>query len=146
MSIRLKIITPEKTIIDQDVDEVVAPGYYGEFGILPGHARYITILKIGELTYRSAADEKCLAINWGYADINQKKMTVLVETAEFEHEIDYNRALDAKQRAEEELKHLTPIDAQYVAAISALERAAIRLRVSNRYRSKSSNRTISYNK
>jgi ATP synthase F1 subcomplex epsilon subunit len=60
MTLRLTIITPERVIVDKDVDEVVAPGWLGQFGVLPGHARFITLLNIGELTYRAGNEENTL--------------------------------------------------------------------------------------
>jgi F-type H+-transporting ATPase subunit epsilon len=130
MPLKLTIITPEKVIVDKDVDEVVAPGWLGEFGVLPGHARFITLLRIGELIYKSGSEEKHLALDWGFAEINQTRMTVLVETAEFDQDIDYKRALAAKQRAEEELKKITTMtDAQYEAIEAALKRALLRLEI-----------------
>ena len=133
MPLKLTIITPEKIIVDKDVDEVVAPGWLGEFGVLPGHARFITLLNIGELIYNTGGEEEHLAVNWGFAEINQTRMTVLVETAEFDHDIDFKRALAAKQRAEEEIKKTSMIDAQYEALEAALKRALLRLDLYQKY-------------
>ncbi len=133
MPLKLTIITPEKVIVEKDVDEVVAPGWLGEFGVLPGHARFITLLNIGELKYKTGGEEEHLAVNWGFAEINQTRMTVLVETAEFDHDIDFKRALAAKQRAEEEIKKVSMIDAQYEAIEAALRRALLRLEIYQKY-------------
>ncbi len=133
MPLKLTIITPEKVIVEKDVDEVVAPGWLGEFGVLPGHARFITLLSIGELKYKSGGEEDHLALNWGFAEINQTRMTVLVETAEFDRDIDYKRALAAKQRAEEAMKKISMIDAKYEAIEAALKRALLRLEIYQKY-------------
>ncbi len=133
MPLKLTIITPEKVIVEKDVDEVVAPGWLGEFGVLPGHARFITLLNIGELKYKTGGKEEHLAVNWGFAEINQTRMTVLVETAEFDRDIDYKRALAAKQHAEEEIKKVSMIDAQYEAIEAALKRALLRLEIYQKY-------------
>jgi F-type H+-transporting ATPase subunit epsilon len=133
MPLKLTIITPEKVIVEKDVDEVVAPGWLGEFGVLPGHARFITLLNIGELKYKTGGEEEHLAVNWGFAEINQTRMTVLVETAEFDYDIDFKRALAAKQRAEEEIKKVSMIDAQYEAIEAALKRALLRLEIYQKY-------------
>lgn len=138
MPLRLTIITPEKVIIDQDVDEVIAPGWLGEFDVLPGHARFISVLKIGELRYKTKGEEQHLALDWGFAEVNQSRMTVLVETAEFDRDIDYKRALAAKQRAEEQLKKITFSDAQYAAVDAALKRALLRLEIYSKYGKKRS--------
>ncbi len=134
MPLRLTIITPEKVIIDKDVDEVVAPGLLGEFGIFPGHARFISLLTIGELKFRTGSEEEHLALNWGFSEVNQTRMTVLVETAEFDHEIDLKRALAAKQRAEEQLKNVASLmDARYAALEATLKRALLRIEISQKY-------------
>lgn len=133
MTLKLTIITPERVIVDKDVDEVIAPGWLGQFGVLPGHARFITLLNIGELIYKIGNEEEHLALNWGFAEVNQTRMTVLVETAEFDHEIDYKRALAAKQRAEEEMKRISMDDAKYEAIEAALKRALLRLEIYQKY-------------
>ncbi len=133
MTLKLTIITPERVIVDKDVDEVIAPGWHGEFGVLPGHARFITLLNIGELIYRTGGQEEHLALNWGFAEINQTRMTVLVQTAEFDHEIDSKRALAAKQRAEEAIKGVSMMDARYEALEAALKRALLRLEIYQKY-------------
>lgn len=130
--LRLDMVTPYKQVLSQDVDEVTAPGTVGEFGILPGHTPLLTTLKIGELSYRQGAETFHVAVNWGYVEVEEDKVTVLVETAEPADEIDLERAKAALGRAEEALKKLSPEDKDFLAQQAAVERAMIRIQVAGR--------------
>jgi len=130
--LRLDMVTPYKQVLSQDVDEVTAPGTVGEFGILPGHTPLLTTLKIGELSYRQGAETFHVAVNWGYVEVEEDKVTVLVETAEPADEIDLERARAALGRAEEALKKLSPEDKDFLAQQAAVERAMIRIQVAGR--------------
>ena len=98
--LRLEMVTPYKQVLAVDVDEVTAPGTLGEFGILPGHTPLLTTLKIGQLTYRQGSELFHVAVNWGYVEVENDKVTVLVETAEPADQIDLARAKEALSRAE----------------------------------------------
>lgn len=115
-----------------EVDEVTATGKIGEFGVLPGHAPFLTSLKIGELTYKNNGVTEHMAHNWGYFEIRDDKIIVLVETAEASDQIDLERAKAALGRAEEALKKLTPEDKQHKIYEAALERAIIRMQVAGK--------------
>lgn len=128
----LEIVTPYKKVVDIEVDEVTATGKLGEFGILPGHAPFLTSLKIGELCYKAGGVSTSMALNWGYFEVKDDKIIVLVESAEYAEDIDYERARAAQIRAEEELKKLTPEDKQFKIFEAALERSIIRMQVSGK--------------
>lgn len=128
-SLKLTLVTPYKTVLEQDVDEITATGSLGEFGILPGHAPFLSSLKIGEFTYKIGNKIEHMAVNWGYFEIEDDKVTVLVETAETALDIDLDRAKAALGRAEEALKKLHPEDKSYKVMEAALERALIRMQV-----------------
>lgn len=130
--LRLEMVTPYKHVLSQEVDEVTAPGTIGEFGILPGHTPLLTTLRIGELSYRQGGETFHVAVNWGYVEVENDIVTVLVETAEPADEIDLERAKAALGRAEEALKGLTPEDKEFAVMESALERAMIRIQVASR--------------
>ncbi|HXV21258.1 MAG TPA: F0F1 ATP synthase subunit epsilon [Desulfuromonadales bacterium] len=130
--LRLDMVTPYKQVLSQDVDEVTAPGTVGEFGILPGHTPLLTTLKIGELSYRQGSETFHVAVNWGYVEVEEDKVTVLVETAEPADEIDLERAKAALGRAEEALRKLSPEDKDFLAQQAAVERAMIRIQVAGR--------------
>ncbi len=130
--LRLDMVTPYKQVLSQDVDEVTAPGTVGEFGILPGHTPLLTTLKIGELSYRQGSEIFHVAVNWGYVEVEEDKVTVLVETAEPADEIDLERAKAALGRAEEALRKLSPEDREFLSQQAAVERAMIRIQVASR--------------
>ncbi|MEI6206964.1 MAG: F0F1 ATP synthase subunit epsilon [Desulfuromonadales bacterium] len=129
---KLEIVTPYKKVVDTEVEEVTASGKLGEFGVLPGHAPFLTSLKIGELAYRNNGVLEHMSLNWGYFEIRDDKIIVLVETAETAGEIDVERAKAALGRAEEALKKLTPEDKQFKVYEAALERALIRMQVAGK--------------
>lgn len=132
--LRLELVTPYKQVLSEEVDEVTAPGAIGEFGLLPGHTPLLTTLKIGELSYRQGGALLHVAVNWGYVEVEDDKVTVLVETAEPADEIDLARAKAALGRAEEALKALSPEDKDFLIMQSALERAMIRIQVAGKKR------------
>ena len=129
---RLEIVTPYSRVLDMEVDEVTATGKIGEFGVLPGHAPFLTSLKIGELVYKNNGISEHMALNWGYFEIRDDKIIVLVETAETAEQIDLERAKAALGRAEEALKKLTAEDKQFKIYEAALERALIRMQVAGK--------------
>ena len=126
------MVTPERLLLSEEVEEVTAPGREGEFGVLPGHTPFFTLLKVGEVMYRSGGKENYLAVSGGFAEVLPERVTILAEAAELAHEIDVERAKRAKERAEERLKELAPLDVEYAQALSALERALTRLKVAGR--------------
>jgi len=128
----LQLVTPYKKVLSQEVDEVTAPGTMGELGVLPGHTPLLTTLKIGELSYRDGNETFHVAVNWGYLEIEEEQVNVLVETAEPADEIDLARAKAALGRAEEALKRLSTDDKKYKIMEAALERALIRIQVAGR--------------
>lgn len=128
----LQLVTPYKKVLSQEVDEVTAPGTMGELGVLPGHTPLLTTLKIGELSYRDGNETFHVAVNWGYLEIEEEQVNVLVETAEPADEIDLARAKAALGRAEEALKSLSTDDKKYKIMEAALERALIRIQVAGR--------------
>ncbi len=129
---KLEIITPYAKVVDAEVDEVMATGALGEFGVLPDHAPFLTSLKIGELCYKNNSVLSCMALNWGYFEIRENRIVILVETAEHAHEIDVERARSAQTRAEQALKTLGPEDKQFKIYEAALERALIRMQVAGK--------------
>jgi F-type H+-transporting ATPase subunit epsilon len=130
--LRLEMVTPYKHVLSRDVDEVTAPGTMGEMGILPGHTPILTTLKIGELSYRQGNQNYHVAINWGFVEVEDDKVIVLVETAEPADEIDLERARAALGRAEAALKKLNPEDKDFLVMQASLERALIRIQVAGR--------------
>lgn len=131
--IRLKLVTPTRLLLDEEVDEVTAPGVLGEFGVLPNHIAFLTLLAPGDLSYKEAGKRVFLAIAGGYAEVLDNVMTVLADAAEFAGEIDAARAERAKRQAEDKIKALNPDDAEFPACQAALKRAEARLEVARRH-------------
>ena len=131
--IDLTVVTPERSIVHEQVDELQIPGAAGYFGVLPGHAPLFSELKIGEVAYRQGDRWFFLSVAWGFVEVQSDHVRILAETAERAHEIDVDRATRAKQRAEQRIaKGGTDID--YARALVALERALIRIQVSTKAR------------
>jgi F-type H+-transporting ATPase subunit epsilon len=130
--LKLEMVTPYKRVLSEEVDEVTAPGTIGEFGVLPDHTPLLTTLKVGELTYKKDGETFHVAVNWGYVEVEDNVMTVLVETAEPADQIDVERAKEAISRAEEALKKLTSEDKDFKIMEAALERAVIRVQVAGK--------------
>ncbi len=130
--LKLEIITPYGKVVDCEADEVTASGALGEFGILPGHAPFLTSLRIGEFCYKVDGVAACMALNWGYFEVQDDRVVVLVETAEHAHQIDVERARAAQTRAEQALKGIGPEDKQYRVYEAALARALVRMQVAGR--------------
>jgi F-type H+-transporting ATPase subunit epsilon len=130
--LKLEMVTPYKRVLSEEVDEVTAPGSVGEFGVLPDHTSLLTTLKVGELTYKKDGETFHVAVNWGYVEVEDNVMTVLVETAEPADQIDVERAKAALSRAEEALKKLTSEDKEFKIMECALERALIRVQVASK--------------
>jgi F-type H+-transporting ATPase subunit epsilon len=129
--IKLEVVTPKGAVVNEDVDIVTAPGFAGEFGVLADHAPFLSTIKIGTLRYKKDGSEEELMISGGFCEVSANKITFLVESAERGHEIDVDRALKAKERAEKRLaemrEHQEKIDRARVEA--ALQRALARLKI-----------------
>ena len=132
--IKLEVVTPKGAVVSDDVDIVTAPGFAGEFGILANHAPFLSTIKVGALRYKKDSTENELMISGGFCEVSQNKVTFLVESAERGHEIDVDRALRAKERAEKRLlqarEQQEKIDR--ARAEAALQRAMARLKVAER--------------
>ena len=132
-SIQLDIVTPEKRLASQTVDEVVLPGTEGSMGVLPGHAPLLTGLDIGELMYRRGQERHYLAVARGFAEVLPDRVTVLAEVAERAEDIDRERALRAHERALGRLKSSDP-EIDFNRARVALEKSVIRIQVARHAR------------
>jgi len=129
--IQLTVVTPERALLNEQVDELQIPGAEGYLGVLPGHAPLFTELKVGELSYRKGTTWTSLVVAWGFAEVLPDQVRVLAETAERAHEIDLERAQRAKERAEQLLKKGGE-DVNYDRAQVALQRALIRIQVAQK--------------
>ncbi len=126
-SLSVEVITPERVVVSDEAEMVEARGTLGEFGVLPGHIRYLTTIEIGEIRYQKGGNTKILATSGGFAEVFDDKVTLLVDTAEFAEEIDVDRAKRAKDRAETNLKETSEEDSEYRVYELALMRAIARI-------------------
>ena len=130
--ITLELATPTRLVVTAEVDEVVAPGSQGYFGVLPGHAPFLATLGIGELTYRVGREEYHVAVSGGFAEVRNDKVIILADTAETPADIDRARAERARERAEGRLAGRNQEEIDYTRAMCALARALNRLQVAAR--------------
>jgi F-type H+-transporting ATPase subunit epsilon len=129
--IQLRIVSADRSLVDEQVDEVEIPGSDGYFGVLPGHTPLLALLGAGELWYRQGQAKHYMLIAFGFAEVQPEQVTILAEVAERPDEIDITRAEAARRRAEERLaRPVVDMDAER-ARISLLK-ALIRLQVASR--------------
>lgn len=127
----LEVVTPEATIVKEEVDMVTCPGSEGEFGVLPNHESLLSSLKIGALRYAVNGTETTLFVSGGFVDVHANQCSVLAEVAEKAENIDEARAMEAKQRAERRLEAKED-ELDEARALSALQRAITRLKIAQK--------------
>lgn len=131
--ILLEVVTPEKLLLSKEVDEVIAPGSEGEFGVLLGHCHFLSTLRIGELRYRIGDQTSHMAVLWGFAEVTPTKVTILAEIAEKAEDIDTERAEAAVRKAEERLQ-AGGLPSDLKEAQISLEKARLRKKIAERAR------------
>jgi F-type H+-transporting ATPase subunit epsilon len=130
---RLEIVTPDRHMVSEGVEEITAPGTEGEFGVLLGHTPYLTELGVGELMFRVNNENRYLAIRRGFAEVTGDKVTILAEEADFPAEIDVTQAQQMRDEAEQALTEFSNETAEYAEARAKLERALNRIAVAARH-------------
>jgi F-type H+-transporting ATPase subunit epsilon len=136
-SLTLEIVTPERLLVREQVDEVQIPGAEGYFGVLPGHTPLLATLQVGQLWYRKGPEKVYLAVAFGFAEVLPDRVSVLAQIAERAEEIDVERAKGALQRAEGRMTRPT-VELDLERARIALLKSLIRLQVAERARIRSS--------
>jgi len=127
-NIKLEIVTPEKSVVNEEAQIVMAPGSLGEFGVLSGHTPFMTSLKAGAVRYvDKAGKERFVFVSGGFAEALPNKVTILADSAERRKDIDIERAKAALARAEERLAKEGDVD--FTRARAALARAILRIRL-----------------
>jgi F-type H+-transporting ATPase subunit epsilon len=129
----LEVVTPAGVLLREEVDEVIAPGELGYFGVLPGHTPFLSTLGLGEITYRRGADKHHLTCFWGFCEVLPDRVNILAEIGERAEDIDPGRAEAALARAAERMKTLKD-EAGYNEAHLAYVRAVTRLAVARKRR------------
>ena len=127
----LEVVTPEGLLLREDVDDVVAPGELGYFGVLPGHTPFLTTLGAGEITYKVGPTRERLTCFWGFCEVLPDRVSILAEVGERAEQIDLARAEAARARAAALLKSIRD-EAGYAEAHQAYIRAVTRLSVARR--------------
>jgi F-type H+-transporting ATPase subunit epsilon len=127
----LDIVTPYGHVFTDEVDEIIASGSEGEFGILPEHIPFLTTLKIGILTYKKGSETGHFFVNWGYAEAGPNKITILADSAEKAEDIDVERAKESMRLAEEKAKKEEKFENAHEEA--ALDRAVARMQAAEKH-------------
>jgi F-type H+-transporting ATPase subunit epsilon len=132
--IKLKIITPEKVVYENEIGQITLLTTDGEITILPNHRSYIASLKPGEAILKKDEEEIDLAISGGFIEFHNNNLTVLADTAERAEEIDLKKAEEARQKAEELKKQkISADDTDYARVAAMLEKELNRIKVAKRY-------------
>jgi F-type H+-transporting ATPase subunit epsilon len=135
--LQLHIVSADRALVNERVDEVEIPGSEGYFGVLPGHTPLLALLGAGELWYRQGQEKHYLAIAFGFAEVQPDPVTILAQIAERADEIDIVRAEAAKKRAEERIAKPATTDVDFERARIAMLKALVRLQVATRARIRS---------
>ena len=129
--LQLQIVSADRMLVNESVDEVEIPGADGYFGVLPGHTPMLASLAVGELWYRKGQEKTYLAIAFGFAEVLPDRVTILAQLAERAEDIDVTRAEEARKRAENRLTQ-PKSDVDYERARAALTKSLARLQVASR--------------
>jgi F-type H+-transporting ATPase subunit epsilon len=133
--IQLQIVSADRSLVNEQVDEVEIPGADGYFGVLPGHTPLLALLGAGELWYRQGQEKHYLMLAFGFAEVQPDRVTILAETAERPEDIDLARAEAARKRAEQRLA-APAIDMDAERARISLLKSLIRIQVATRARTR----------
>lgn len=133
--LRFILVSPERELLNDEVDEVIAPGVEGDFGVLPGHTPFLTALRVGELIYKKDGNEEYVALDRGFLEVSDDVVTVLAESAELGREIDLEEAIRRKLEAEKALEAARKEDEIKFRKVEAqLQRELLRVSVAERYK------------
>ena len=132
--IKFKIVTPEKTVFEDSIDQVTLPTQEGEITVLPEHIPLIAVLAPGELTIKQDGKEIAMAVSGGMIEVRKNELTILADTAERAEEIDIKRAEEARERAEKLKDEKIRMDeTEYAAVASLMERNLARIKVAKKH-------------
>jgi len=137
LQIKFKIVTPERTVFEDTVDQITLPTTDGEITILPNHRSYIASLKTGELMTKKGKEETFIYVSGGFIEFHNNEIVVLADAAERAEEIDVKLAEEAKKRAEEiKQQKITLDDTEYARVAAAIERESARIKVARKHYTK----------
>ena len=130
MALQLDVITPERRLLSEQADAVTVPGLGGELGILPGHTPLISALQTGVLSYTQGPTTRRLLVSGGFVEVNNDRVSVLADLAEFPEEVDAARARAEREEAERQLGSFSGPPEEMADVRARLDRAATRLQLS----------------
>ena len=133
-SLRFEIVTPERAVVREAVDEVQIPGAEGYFGVLPGHTPLLAALDVGELWFRQGNERYYISVAFGFAEVLPDRVTILAQIAERAEEIDVERAEAAVRRARERVDQQRAANVDFERARIALLKSLMRLQVASKVR------------
>lgn len=137
MKIKFKIVTPERTVFEEEIDQVTLPVMDGQVTILPNHRSYIASLKAGEICFKKNGKETEMATSGGFVELDKNNLIILADSADRAEEIDIKGAEEAKKRAEELMKtRETMDDEEYARVAAAIERESARIKVARKHYTK----------
>lgn len=132
--IKFKIVTPERTVLESEIDQLTLPTQEGEITVLPNHIPLISVLVPGELIAKNGDEETAMAVSGGIVEVRKNEITILADTAERAEEIDVKRAEEARERAEKlKVERIQTDEAQYATAAAILEKNLARIRVAKKH-------------
>jgi len=132
--IQFKIVTPERTVYESEIDQVTLPTQEGEITVLPEHIPLISVLAPGELVARKNGEEIAMAVSGGMIEVRKNEITILADTAERAEEIDVKRAEEARERAEKlKDEKIRMDDTEYAAVAALMERNLARIKVARKH-------------
>lgn len=132
MSIYLDIVTPERTLLSMQVEELRAPGANGSFGVLPGHTPFLSVMEPGELVYSVGGEQHRYFVGGGFVEVKEDRVTVLAESAERVEDIDVDRASRALAEAQARLDKLQEEEDAAKIERARVRRAAARIALARR--------------
>jgi F-type H+-transporting ATPase subunit epsilon len=137
LRIKFKIVTPERMVFEDEIDQATLPVTDGEVTILPNHQAYIASLQAGEIMLKKDGAEMLLSTAGGFVEFNQNEMIVLADAAERAEEIDLQQAEEARKRAAIAMQEKVSLDeAEYAAIVATMQREAARVKVARKHHSK----------
>jgi F-type H+-transporting ATPase subunit epsilon len=131
MALQLDVITPERRLLSEQADAVTVPGLGGELGILPGHTPLISALQTGVLSYTQGGTTRRLLVSGGFVEVNNDRVSVLADLAEFPEEVDAARARLEREEAERRLGGFTGAPEELAEVRAQLDRATARLQLTS---------------
>ncbi len=137
MKIKFKIVTPERTVFEEEIDQITLPVTDGQVTILPNHRSYIASLKAGEICFKKGNEEIEMATSGGFIEFDNNNLVVLADSAERIEEIDIQAAEEAKKRAEELMKsRQTMDDVEYAKVAAAIEHESVKIKLARKHYTK----------